>query len=139
MSYNSFGVKKNWPYLRSMNYQITKLRQSGMVDILLERNSLKQPQCLADESKNSNDQKVPLHKVILPFSIIIIGIGIAFTVLSGEHLFNTLNMEPKREKTEPKKSVQNSINVAPTAIEQYPFKSLFFSKTDSINHIALQA
>ena len=82
-----------------MNYQITKLRQSGMVDILLERNSLKQPQCLADESENSNDQKVPLHKVILPFSIIIIGIGIAFTVLSGEHLFNTLNMEPKREKT----------------------------------------
>ena len=99
MSYNSFGVRKNWPYLRSMNYQITKLRQSGMVDILLERNSLKQPQCLADESENSNDQKVPLHKVMLPFSIIIIGIGIAFTVLSAEHLFNTLSMEPKPEKT----------------------------------------
>ena len=40
MAYNSFGVRKDLPYIPFMNYDISKLRESGGLDVLLERSSL---------------------------------------------------------------------------------------------------
>ena len=69
------------------------------LDVLFERNSFsKQPQCLDEENEDSYDQEVSLHKVILPFGIILTGIGIAFAILSVEQLYSILNIEPKPTK-----------------------------------------
>ena len=95
MAYNSFGVRKDLPYIPFMNYEISKLRESGMLDVMFERNSYKNPKCLDENDKKSNNHEVSIHKVILPFSIIPIGIFIAFIILSIEQLYITFNMEPK--------------------------------------------
>ena len=95
MAYNSFGVRKDLPYIPFMNYEISKLRESGMLDVMFERNSYKNPKCLDENDKKSNNHEVSMYKVILPFSIIPIGIFIAFIILSIEQLYITFNMEPK--------------------------------------------
>ena len=95
MAYNSFGVRKDLPYIPFMNYEISKLREYGMLDVLFERNSYKKTQCLDEDNKESKNHEVSIHKVILPFSIIPIGILIAFIILSIEQLYTTFNIEPK--------------------------------------------
>ena len=82
---SSYGVRKNLPYVRFMNYEISRLRQSGMLDVMLERYSVRQPQCSIEE--NLHD-KISFYKLILPFSIILVGIGIAFVILGIEYLYN---------------------------------------------------
>ena len=82
---STYGLRKNLPYARFINYEITKLRQSGMLDLMSERYSLKQPKCLEEDSQN---KKVSFYKLILPFSIILVGIGIAFVILSAEHFYS---------------------------------------------------
>ncbi len=84
----SIGVRKQLPYVCFMNYEISKLRHSGMLDLMLKRHSFKQPQCLDEEHDDSYDQKVALHKVILPFTVILTGIGIAFIILTIENFYH---------------------------------------------------
>ena len=98
---STYGLKKNLPYARFINYEITKLRQSGMLDLISERYSLKQPKCLEEDSQN---KKVSFYKLILPFSIIFVGISIAFVILSVEHFY--FKSQYGREKSN--KSVENN-------------------------------
>ena len=98
---STYGLKKNLPYARFINYEITKLRQSGMLDLMSERYSLKQPKCLEEDSQN---KKVSFYKLILPFSIIFVGIGIAFIILSVEHFYS----KSQYGREESNKSVENN-------------------------------
>ena len=97
-AYKSIGVRKQLPYVPFMNYEISKLRQSGMLDVKLKRHSFILPQCSDEENEDSYDQQVALNKVIKPFSVILTGMGIAFLILSIEHFYNIYNMEPKPKK-----------------------------------------
>ena len=87
MAPDSYGVRKDLPYTRFMNYEINKLRQSGMLDVIVGRYSFRQQQCPDDE--DSHDKEVSFHKLILPFCVIIVGIGIAFAILSIEKFYHT--------------------------------------------------
>ena len=94
----SIGVRKQLPYVRFMNYEISKLRQSGMLDVMLKRHSFILPQCSDEENEDSYEQQVALNKVIKPFSVILTGMGIAFLILSAESFYNIFSMEPKPKK-----------------------------------------
>ena len=87
----SFAVKKNFPYARFLNYEITKLRESGMIDVILTRNQFKPPQCQDQETEETNQEKISLQKVILPFTLILIGMIFACIVLSIENCFNSIS------------------------------------------------
>ena len=91
----SIGVKKQLPYIRFMNYEITKLVGSGAIDVLLKRHaSFKQPKCSDEENGHLHqNQKVTLHKVILPFIIMLTGLPIAFVILIVENFGHAYHMK----------------------------------------------
>ena len=93
-AYNSFGVKKKLPYTRFMNYEISKLRESGMLDLILERNAIKPPQCLEEENE---DKEISLQKVIFPFSVVMIGIVFASIIVCIENCYHSFNAKQKRK------------------------------------------
>ena len=86
----SYAVKKNFPYARFLNYEITKLRESGMIDVILARNQFRPPQCQDQESEETNQEKMSLQKVILPFTLILIGMTLACIILSIENIYDRI-------------------------------------------------
>ena len=68
----SFGVKKGSPFSRFLNFEITKMRRSGLLQRIMKRNALKEHFCPAQANF---DGKVPIkfQKVIFPFSILLLG------------------------------------------------------------------
>ena len=85
IAHASFGVKKGFPFSPFLNFEITKMRGSGLLQLINQRNALKKPLC-ADETTFDGKVKIKIQKVIFPFCIILLGVIFSVIILSIEIL-----------------------------------------------------
>ena len=83
IAYSSFGVKKGFPFSPFLNFEITKMRGSGLFQLMNQRNALKKPLC-TEETTFDGKVQIKIQKVIFPFSIILLGFIFSVIILSVE-------------------------------------------------------
>ena len=83
IAHASFGVKKGFPFSPFLNLEITKMRGSGLLQLINQRNALKKPLC-TEEATFDGKVKIKIQKVIFPFSIILLGVIFSVIILSIE-------------------------------------------------------
>ena len=74
----SFGVKKGFPLSRFLNFEITKMRRSGLLQHIMERDAMKKHFC-PEQVKFDDKVPIKLQKVMFPFSILLL--GVVFSVI----------------------------------------------------------
>ena len=79
----SFGVKKGFPFSPFLNFEITKMKGSGLLQLIIQRNALKKPSCTEEVTFDDKNQ-IKIQKVIFPFSIILLGVIFSVIILSIE-------------------------------------------------------
>ena len=91
---SSIVIKKESPYTRFLNHQISKLRRSGIMQHLLEKHATKKPVCQTEEKSKS----IHFKKVIFPFFVYMIGIISALAIFFVEKIITHRNENVQREK-----------------------------------------
>ena len=79
----SFGVKKGFPLSSFLNSEITKLKKSGVLKHMVDKQEYGNIFCSEKEDLGKNVQ-ITIQKVIFPFSIILFGIIISLMFLALE-------------------------------------------------------
>ena len=83
IAHASFGVKKGFPFSPFLNFELTKMRGSGLLQLINQRNALKKPLC-TEEATFDDRVQIKIQKVIFPFCIILLGIICSVIILSIE-------------------------------------------------------
>ena len=79
----SFGVRKGFPYARFLNHEIGMMKESGLVQKLIEKYALEEPNC-DTEKESGNQVSITFQKVIFPFVLILVGIILSLIFLAVE-------------------------------------------------------
>ena len=98
---SSIVIKKESPYTRLLNHQISKLRQSGIMQELLVKHATKKPLCQTKE----NSKSIHFQKVVFPFFVYMIGVISALAIFFIENIIVKRN-----EKVETEQVKQNMEN-----------------------------
>ena len=112
---SSFVIKKESPYTRFLNHQISKLRRSGIMQHLLEKYAAKKPSCETEE--NSKSKSIHFKKVIFPFFVYMIGIISALAIFFVEKIITHRNENVQRDKES--RSCQDILSISFSSQENY--------------------
>ena len=87
MAASAFIINKKLPYTNLLNHQISKLREPGIMQHLLERHATKKPFCQTEEKLKS----IHFKKVIFPFFVYMIGVISALAIFFIENIIAKRN------------------------------------------------
>ena len=78
----SFGLRKGSPYTEFLNKELVKLKQIGMIPNALSRDTIKS-NCPSQETDGDGASPVIFEKVVLPFTILLMGavFAVVFMIL----------------------------------------------------------
>ena len=76
----SFGVKKGFPFSSFLNSEITKLKKSGVLKHMVDKQESRSVFC-SDKDDLGKNVQITFQKVIFPFSIILFGIMVSLIFL----------------------------------------------------------
>ena len=91
---SSVVIKKESPYTRFLNHQISKLRTSGIMQELLEKHATKKPLCQTKEKSKS----IHFQKVVFPFFVYMIGVISALAIFFIEKIISHRNETIQTDK-----------------------------------------
>ena len=91
---SSVVIKKESPYTRFLNHQISKLRTSGIMQELLEKHATRKPLCQTKEKSKS----IHFQKVIFPFFVYMIGVISALAIFFIEKSITHRNENVQTDK-----------------------------------------
>ena len=91
---SSVVIKKESPYTRFLNHQISKLRTSGIMQELLEKHASKKSVCQTKEMSKS----IRFQKVVFPFFVYMIGVSSALAIFFIEKIMTRRNETIQTDK-----------------------------------------
>ena len=104
---DSFGIWKGLPFVRFLNYEIAKLRESGMLKIILLRNNQEAQKNCEDFERNEDNVPLSFQKIIFLFSLLSLGMIISFIMLAIENIISKFWVENFDQDNFVKKQLRN--------------------------------
>ena len=111
---SSIVIKKESPYTRLLNHQISKLRTSGIMQELLEKHATKKPLCQTKETKSKS---IHFKKVVFPFFVYMIGLISALAIFFIEKIITHRNETIQTDKESG--SCQDILSISLSSQENY--------------------
>ena len=87
-------IQKKWPFTKFLNCEISMLRESGIMQHLLEKHATKKPLCQTEEKP----KPIQFKKVIFPFFVYIIGVISALAIFFIENIITKRNEKVETEQ-----------------------------------------
>ena len=80
----TYGVRRGLPYSQFLHIEVGKLKEYGLLQNYLRRDSPKSPNCIGQKTKEEGADAIRFEKVVLPFTIFAIGSIFAVIMMAFE-------------------------------------------------------